>query len=84
VVPPCTAEGDRQDVIHLARLACASWSFDLASVPIALEYLEAYLAPGSLVPRFPSHASRLWLASSRGLSRCPTTPPPPLDGSLVS
>ena len=69
MIPPGPTQRHGEDVIDLAGLTGTSWSLDLASVMIALEYLEADLLPGSAVPGLPSHVSRLWLANSRDLSR---------------
>jgi hypothetical protein len=69
MIPPGPTQRHGEDVIDLAGFATTSWSLNLASMMIALEYLEADLLPGSAVPRLSSHVARLWLANSRGLSR---------------
>ena len=76
MVPPCTTHRDGCDVIDLIRLARTSGSLDLASVIIALKYLEPDLLPRAGVPRLPSHASHLWLANVQRLVRRPRGRPP--------
>jgi hypothetical protein len=81
VIPPGSIHGDGRDVIDFVRFTGTSWSLDLASVVVALKYLEPDLFPGAGVPRLPSHVSHLWLANVRDLSRPRRGMPPHGDGS---
>jgi hypothetical protein len=69
MVPPCATNGHGRDVIDFVRLTGTSWAFDLASLMIALQDLEADLLPGSAVPRFPSHVEVRPMRQRRTRSR---------------